>query len=253
MQAPTALIAEDEPLLRAQLKARLLEAWPELVIVGEAETGSEAVLVAEREQPDVAFLDIQMPVMSGIEAGRLLADKCRLVFITAFDQHAIAAFQQGAIDYVLKPVTADRLAVTVQRLKERLAGRQAEPGALEETLRHLAAQLGHAPRHLRWIRASVGSQLRLIDTDQVLYFHAQDKYTKVVTLESEAYIRKTIKELEGELDPELFWQVHRATIVNARAIASVARDARDQPVIRLRGREELLAVSRAYAHLFKQM
>jgi DNA-binding LytR/AlgR family response regulator len=253
MPPPTALIAEDEPLLRAQLKSRLGQAWPELVIVGEAETGSEAVMIAERERPDVAFLDIQMPVMTGIEAGRLLVGRCQLVFITAFDQHAIAAFQHGAVDYLLKPATTERLETTVARLKERLRGADANTAVLEETLKGLAAHMGLGPRHLRWIKASVGSQLRLIDTGDVLYFHAQDKYTKVVTTEGEAYIRKTIKELEGELDPDVFWQVHRATIVNARAIAGVTRDARDQPMIRLRGREELLAVSRAYAHLFRQM
>lgn len=246
---PTALIAEDEPMLKAQLKARLAEAWPELTIVAEAEHGEEAVMLAREEQPDVAFLDIRMPVLTGLDVARAIAGGPHIVFVTAYDEYAIAAFEEGAVDYLLKPVTPERIAKVVERLKARLGAPPADLAALLERL--AAREPGGGT--LRWIRASLGATLRMIAVDDVLYFQSEDKYTKVVTADAEALIRKTIKELHDELDHEQFWQVHRGTIVNLRAIAKVERDWRDQPVLTLKDRAEKLTVSRTFAHLFKAM
>jgi DNA-binding LytR/AlgR family response regulator len=246
---PTALIAEDEPLLRAQLKARLAEAWPELVIVAEAANGAEALALAAAHAPDVAFLDIRMPVQSGLDVAREIGSACHVVFVTAYDEYAVAAFDEGAVDYLLKPVAPERIAKVVARLKARLA---AAPLDLTAILSRLAGrEPGPAP--LRWIRASLGASTKLIPVDDVLYFQAEDKYTKVVTAEGEALIRKPIKELHEEIDQEAFWQIHRGTLVNLRAIARIDRDWRDQPVIALKGRPEKLTVSRTFAHRFKAM
>jgi DNA-binding LytR/AlgR family response regulator len=246
---PTALIAEDEPMLKSQLKARLAEAWPELTIVAEAENGEEAVMLAQEEQPDVAFLDIRMPVLTGLDVARAIAGGPHIVFVTAYDEYAIAAFEEGAVDYLLKPVAAERLAKVVARLKARLGAPPADLAALLERLS--ARETGGGA--LRWIRASLGATLKMIAVDEVLYFQSEDKYTKVVTVDAEALIRKTIKDLYDELDHEQFWQVHRGTIVNLRAIAKVERDWRDQPVLTLKERPEKLTVSRTFAHLFKAM
>jgi DNA-binding LytR/AlgR family response regulator len=246
---PTALIAEDEPMLKSQLKARLAEAWPELAIVAEAENGEEAVMLAEEERHDVAFLDIRMPVLSGIDVARAIAGGPHIVFVTAYDEYAVAAFEEGAVDYVLKPPTPERIAKVVARLKTRLG---TPPADLHALLERLAAR--EAPSStLKWIRASLGSAMKLIAVDDVLYFQSEDKYTKVVTSDGDALIRKTIKELYDELDREQFWQVHRGTIVNLRAIAKVERDWRDQPLLTLKDRAEKLTVSRTFAHLFKAM
>jgi DNA-binding LytR/AlgR family response regulator len=242
-----ALIAEDEPLLRAQLRARLAEAWPELDLVAEAENGEQALEAFEAHRPDIAFLDIRMPVLTGLDVARALGGRTHVVFVTAYDEYAIAAFEEGAVDYVLKPVTAERLAKVVTRLKARLATPPMDLTAVVARLMERDA----AP--LRWIRASLGATLQMIAVDDVLYFQAEDKYTKVVTGAAEALIKKPIKELYDELDPELFWQIHRATIVNLRAIAKVERDWRDQPVITLRDRPEKLVVSRTFAARFKTM
>jgi DNA-binding LytR/AlgR family response regulator len=246
--APTALLAEDEPMLRAQLKTRLSDVWPELIIVAEAENGAEALALQAHHHADVMFLDIRMPVTDGLAVAKVLAGQCHVVFVTAYDEYAIAAFEQGAVDYVLKPVTADRLEKVVQRLKSRLA--QA-PAPLDTVLRQLQERDGRGP--LRWIKASLGPSMRLIAVDDVCYFQSEDKYTKVVTADGDALIKLPIKELFEQLDPELFWQVHRATIVNLRVIARVERDYRDQPSIVLKNRPEHLTVSRTFAHLFKAM
>jgi len=245
---PTALIAEDEPMLRAQLKSRLAEAWPELAIIAEAGNGADALAMVEAHQPDIVFLDIRMPVKSGIEVARALEGRCHAVFVTAYDEYAVAAFDEGAVDYVLKPVSPERIAKVVARLKSRLAS---APLDLSAVLARLAAREGGG--FLKWIRASLGATMKLIDVGDVLYFQAEDKYTKVVTAAGDAHIKKPIKELFEELDPESFWQIHRATIVNLRAIARIERDWRDQPVISLRDRDEKLAVSRTFAHRFKAM
>jgi DNA-binding LytR/AlgR family response regulator len=245
---PSALIADDEPMLRAQLKARLADSWPELVVCAEATTGAEALALFDVHRPDIAFLDIRMPVKSGIEVAHALEGRCHIVFVTAYDEYAIAAFDEGAVDYVLKPASPERIDKVAARLKSRLAS---APLDLTAVLAKLAMRDGSGP--LKWIRASLGTAMKLIPTDEVLYFQAEDKYTKVVTGNGDALIRKPIKELFDELDAEQFWQIHRSTIVNLRAIARVERDWRDQPVILLRDRPEKLTVSRTFAHRFKAM
>ena len=244
----TALLAEDEPMLRAQLKARLAEAWPELAIV-EAENGEQALALVDERKPDVAFLDIRMPLVSGLDVAHAIAGRCHVVFVTAYDEYAVAAFDEGAVDYVLKPVTAERIARVTARVKARLS---LPPLDLTALLAKLAQRdEGAAP--LKWIRASLGNVMQVIPVADVVYFQAEDKYTKVVTRESEALIKKPIKELFDALDQEVFWQIHRATIVNLHAIARVERDWRDQPVITLKSRPEKLTVSRTFAHRFKAM
>ena len=244
----TALIAEDEPLLREQLKRRIAEAWPEIDIAIEAQSGSEAVAAFDAAPTDVAFLDIRMPGLSGLEVARAIGGRAHIVFVTAYDEYAIAAFEEGAVDYLLKPVTPERMAKVVSRLKTRLA---ATPLDLEALLARLVNR-DTAP-HLKWIRASLGSAMRMLPVEDVLFFQAEDKYTKVVTSDGEALIKKPIKELFDELDPDAFWQIHRSTIVSLRAIAKGERDWRDQPVITLKGRPEKLVVSRTFAHRFKAM
>ena len=246
---PTALLAEDEPLLLAQLKARLAAAWPELEIVAEAANGDEALALAAEHRPDIAFLDIRMPVRNGLEVAREIGGGCHVVFVTAYDEYAVAAFDEGAVDYVLKPPAPERIAKVVARLKARLA---AAPLDLSGLLARLAPHNGTAAP-LKWIRASLGASMKMIAVDDVVYFQSGDKYTKVVTTEGEALIRKPIKDLYDELDTEAFWQIHRGTIVNLRAIARVDRDWRGEPVIVLRDRDEKLAVSRTFAHRFKSM
>jgi len=242
------VVAEDEPMLLAQLKARLAAAWPDAEIVGEAENGGEALALCTSLEPDVVFLDIRMPIRSGLEVAQALARRCHVVFVTAYDEYAVAAFEQGAVDYVLKPVTPERLAKVVERVRSRL---DTPPRELAAVLRQLADR--ERPGPLRWIKASLGATMRLIAVDEVCYFQAADKYTRVVTPHGDALIKKTIKELFDELDRELFWQVHRSTIVNVRAIARVERDDREQPLIVLKDRREPLQVSRTFAHLFKTM
>jgi DNA-binding LytR/AlgR family response regulator len=251
LKTPTAVIADDEPLLRAQLRSRLAKLWPELAIVHEMENGRDIDAVVSEHGPDLFFLDIHMPGVNGLEAARAIGKRAHVVFVTAFDQYAVEAFEQGAIDYVLKPFNEERLALTVERLRQRLGS---EPPVLEQLLEDLTSRLG--PRnseHLRWIKASVGQNVRLIPVEEVLFFQSDEKYTRVVTGDSEALIRKPIKELLDELDPGKFWQIHRATIVNVDFIASVRRGLKDQAELSLRDHREVLTVSRAFTHLFKQM
>ena len=252
---PTAIIADDERLMREQLRARLSEVWPDLQIVAEAKNGEEAVAAVNDHCPDIAFLDIRMPGMTGIEAARHIGDASHVVFITAYNEYAVDAFEHGAIDYVLKPAEADRLAITVARVKQRLGSK---PTDLGELLSKLSARLdstaGGAQRsYLKWIQATVGQQLRLIPAAEILFFTSDEKYTRVQTESFEALIRKPIKELIEELDPEQFWQIHRGTIVNAKAIAGVTRDFRGRQLVLIKGHTEKLEVSRNYTHLFKQM
>jgi DNA-binding LytR/AlgR family response regulator len=252
---PRALIADDERLMREQLRGRLKTAWPELEIVAEATNGEEAVALAAEHAPDIAFLDIRMPGLSGVEAAAQLDDAIHLVFVTAYDEYAVAAFDRGAVDYLLKPVAPDRLTTTVARLQARMAssGEAPRDGALlAELANHLRAA-ANPPSHLEWIQASVGERLEFIAVEEVLFFQSADKYTRVVRRTGEALIRKPIYELLKELDPTRFWQVHRSTIVNIRAIAEVTRDFRGHPLIRLRENDERLEVSRSFAHLFRQM
>jgi DNA-binding LytR/AlgR family response regulator len=252
----TAIIADDERLMREQLRARLTEVWPDLQILAEAKNGEEAVTAVREHHPDLAFLDIRMPGMNGIEAAREIGDACHIVFITAYNEYAVDAFEHGAVDYVLKPAERDRLEITVARLRKRLGSK---PSDLGELLNRLSAKLdageGRSPAkgHLQWIQASVGQQLRLIPVAEILFFTSDEKYTRVQTEGFEALIRKPIKELLEELDPEQFWQIHRSTIVNAKAIAGVTRDFRGRQLVLVKGSNEKLEVSRNHTHLFKQM
>ncbi|HEX2542529.1 MAG TPA: LytTR family DNA-binding domain-containing protein [Caldimonas sp.] len=274
----TAVIADDERLLREQLRARLLEVWPELDIVAEAKNGAEAVALTEAHRPDIVFLDIRMPGMTGIEAARAIAQLpvdeddsaadaepsrrpwrgCEIVFITAYDQYAVEAFEQGVVDYVLKPAERDRLKLTVERLRKRLEQRAGDepPDAagMQQLLQKLATRMNpaSAPK-LKWVQATVGSSIQMIPVEDVLFFISDEKYTRVQTATLEALIRKPIKELVEELDADLFWQIHRSTLVNTRAIASVTRDLRGRQLVAVRGHPEKLEVSRTYAGLFKGM
>ena len=251
-----AVIADDEPLMREQLRSRLSELWPELEIVAEARNGVEAVDLVEGHRPEVVFLDIRMPAKTGIEAAREIAAldgrPPEIVFVTAYDQYAIDAFQQGVIDYVLKPAERERLAVTVERLRKRLAEPSPSSDALQQALARLAEKL-EPPSRLKWIQASVGDQIQMIPVDEVLFFVSDEKYTRVQTAQQEALIRKPIKELLAELDPAQFWQIHRSTLINTRAIAGIVRDERGRQLVAIKGRPEKLEVSRSYAHLFKGM
>jgi len=273
-----ALIADDERLLRDQLRARLAEVWPELEIVGEAKNGAEAVQLTEEQHPDLVFLDIRMPGMTGIEAARAIAQLpsdddtedgwlgCEIVFITAYDQYAIEAFEQGVVDYVLKPAERDRLTVTVERIKKRLAQRRSGtdagststngPGAAEmqQLLQKLASRMDpeKAPT-LRWIQATVGQNIQMIPVEEVLFFISDEKYTRVQTATLEALIRKPIKELIEELDANVFWQIHRSTLVNTKFIAGVSRDLRGRQLVSVKGHPEKLEVSRSFTGLFKGM
>jgi len=248
----SAVIADDEPLLRAMLRTRLARLWPELEIRHEMADGRDVDGVIDEHAPDLFFLDIHMPGVNGLEAARAIGNRAHVVFVTAYDEHAVEAFERGAIDYVLKPFNDERLALTIERLKERLAHPPA--ASLDALVERIAGRLGGRPaERLRWVKASVGSSVRLIPVEEILFFQSDEKYTRVVTCESETLIRKPIKELLDELDPDKFWQVHRATIVNVDHIASVRRGLKDQAEIALKGHRETLVVSRAFTHLFKQM
>ncbi|MFZ6645759.1 LytR/AlgR family response regulator transcription factor [Undibacterium sp. TJN25] len=255
----TALIADDEPPMREQLRARLREVWPALMIVGEAGNGIEAVAQAGVLRPDIVFLDIRMPGQTGLEAARVLMKQCHIVFVTAYDEYAVHAFEQGALDYLLKPVDAERLRRTCSRVQDRIAHLQrasAAPEHIEQLLTQLVqhAQGGAGKRdYLRWIQASSGTALRMISTREILFFQSDEKYTRVQTEQSEVLIRKTLKELEDELDPSEFWRIHRSTLVRVDAIVAVTRDMRGRQMISLRNHAERLEVSRNHTHLFQQM
>lgn len=250
----SALIVDDEAPMREQLRARLREVWPDLVIVGEAANGVDAVAMATEHQPDIVFLDIRMPGQSGIEAARHLYNRCHIVFVTAYDQYALDAFEQGAMDYLLKPVVAERLRTTCDRLRARLATAPRDIGTqLEQLTRLLQQGTPKKADYLRWIQAQVGSSLRMISTKEILFFRSDDKYTVVQTATAELLIRKTLKELADELDPDEFWRIHRSTLVRVDAIAEVSRDDRGRQMVKVRNYQGALEVSRNHAHLFQQM
>jgi DNA-binding LytR/AlgR family response regulator len=256
---PTAIIADDERLMRDQLRMRLEQVWPELEIVGEAKNGEEAVELVAQHKPDLTFLDIRMPGKTGMEAAREIGDRSQIVFVTAYDQYAVEAFERGAVDYVLKPSEPERLKVTVERLKERLRARLDQPGAVvNDSVTAMLSQLAEKiaapkPKHLQWIQASIGQDLRMIPVEDILFFRSDEKYTCVQTSTFEALIRKPVRDLADELDPALFWQIHRATLVNVNAIEGVTRDIRGRHLVLVKGRPEKLEVSRSFLHLFKQM
>ena len=251
-----ALIADDERLMREQLIGRLAQVWPELEIVAQATNGIEAVRRAIECHPDIAFLDIRMPGLSGVEVAAQLDEKIRVVFVTAYDEYAVTAFEQGALDYLLKPVEIDRLAVTVARLRQAVRHpRETSPEGPDWSalMERIGSTLRPPGAYLHWIQASVGERIEMIPVDEVLFFQAADKYTRVVRVDGEALIRKPVYELVTELNPDRFWQVHRASIVNASAIRDLVRDARGHLLIRLRDSEEKIEVSRTYAYRFRQM
>ena len=264
-----AVLADDERLMREQLRSRLTEVWPELEIVAEAKNGLEAVELTQQHKPDLVFLDIRMPGLTGVDAARQIAQLPEdddwlvpeIVFITAYDQYAVEAFEQGVADYVLKPAERERLQLTVARIKKRLAQREGaevvetSAAPLQQLLHKLSGQINPAakPQYLQWIQATVGQAIQMIPVEDVLFFISDEKYTRVQTANLEALIRKPIKELIDELDPEVFWQIHRSTLVNARAIDGITRDFRGRQLVGIKGLTEKLEVSRSYTHLFKGM
>ena len=258
---PTAIIAEDEPILLAQLQTKLTTLWPELTIVAAVGDGEAALAAITLHKPTLAFLDIQMPEMTGIEVARHLVAQCdgaalqtHIIFVTAYDQYAVQAFEAGAIDYMLKPYGDERLAGALQRLKHRLAQTETPPQDIATMLQLIAQKLNPGGvAKLAWIKASVGNNLRLIPVEEVLYFQSDEKYTCVATAQFEALIKTPIRELIEALDPEKFWQIHRSAIVNVNAVEAVTRDFRGQAQVKVKGRKELLTVSRPFSHLFKQM
>ena len=268
MNRPRALIAEDEPLLAAGLQAELATLWPQLEIAACVGDGVRAVEQALALRPEVCFLDIRMPGLTGLEVAQALAEDWPaghpfplIVFVTAYDQYALQAFEAQAVDYLVKPVDRTRLAACVQRLQARLAQRPAPAEALQQSVEQLRALLERtatpmpaaAPARLEVIQAQVGAVVHLVPVEEVVYFEAADKYLRVVTAEREHLIRLPLKELLPQLDPQRFWQVHRGTVVQARCIASARRDESGKVFLSLRGRPETLTASRLYAHLFKGM
>ncbi|MCV2351997.1 LytR/AlgR family response regulator transcription factor [Paucibacter sp. Y2R2-4] len=274
--APTALIADDEPLLRESLARALAVVWPELKLLAQARNGREALEMFEQLQPDIVFLDIHMPGLSGIEVGRQLSRRAQIVFVTAYEQYAVQAFEQGALDYLIKPLEDTRLSDTVERLKARLSERRQQgtgpaDEAMEAVLSKLLERMGQvqlqsspqAPQaisnttptkpYLQWIRASVGASLKLIPVEEILYLRSDEKYTLVAWTEGEALIRTPIRELLEQMDPAFFVQVHRSVVVNLRAISHVTRGPNETADVHLKGRSEVLPVSRSYLHLFRQM
>jgi DNA-binding LytR/AlgR family response regulator len=242
----TALIVEDEPLLRAALRQHLAELWPQLDVSREAEDGITAIKMIGERLPDVLFLDIHVPGLNGLEVARLVSGRCHVVFVTAHQRHAVTAFEEGAVDFVVKPIERDRLAVTVARLRQRLT---AAPVELTEVLRLI--EKSRRPENIRWIQASVGAQIRIVPVEEVIYFQSDAKYTKVVTTRGELHIRRSIKDLLDGLDPNDFWQIHRGTIVSAKCVDSVLRNS-EQMQLRLVGRSEKLAVSEPYQFRFRR-
>ena len=250
--APTALIADDEPALRADLERLLAAAWPELVVAASVGDGAAALEAAGRLRPDVAFLDIRMPPPSGLDVARRIGADTAVVFATAHDDHAVEAFERAAVDYLLKPVTAPRLDETVARLKRWLAG-GGRAGIDPTTLDALIRRLADAPAHLSWLRVGRGDRVELVAVDDVCFFRADRKYTAAVTREAEHLVRTPLADLAARLDPERFWRIHRGCIVNAAAIASARRDLRGRYRLALKDRPEVLRVSAAHGHLFRRM
>ncbi len=252
----TALIADDEPLLRDELRDALNELWPELEIVAEVGDGLSAMQDMQSKQPDIAFLDIKMPRMTGLEVAAQMGTGVNslIVFVTAFDDHAIQAFDQGAVDYVMKPIRIARMAKMIERLKYRLslsASERTNDASHDQAKKVAKAISGTTAGYLKFIQASVGKQLRFIMAEEILYVQSDNKYTRLVTANAEAFIRKPITELVSELDPDLFWRIHRSTLVNIRAIDMVVREEGDKMSVKLKGRTEKLEVSRAHQSQFK--
>jgi len=249
MSAPTAVIAEDEPLLRAEIRGMLETMWPELTIVAEAADGNEALQALRLHAPSVLVLDIQMPGATGLEVAQAASGKAHVVFITAYNQHAIAAFEQGAVDYLQKPVSAPRLEITVKRLKERLSSVPADLHGIVNLLKGMELE----PAYLKWLTVPHGEELKLVTADEICYLRADSKYTSVFTCDSEYLLTSSLKQMRERLDPKSFWPIHRSFIVNVSAIRSVHRSFRGSFEIRLKQRNEVLPVSAPHAHLFRNL
>ena len=248
---PRAVIAEDEANLREELRETLAVVWPELEVCAEAGDGVQALRALDEFRPDIVFLDIQMPGATGLDVARQASGRCHVVFVTAYDNYAVTAFEHGAVDYVMKPLSAARIAQSVRRLRERLTSK---PPDIEGLLEKIAGRLdGKKREYLRWVTASQAGETRLVTMDEIVYFRSDNKYTLVATADKEALIRISIKELAEQVDPSVFWQIHRGTIVNVGYIAGVTRDLRGHMALRLKRRPETLPVSDTYTHLFKQM
>jgi DNA-binding LytR/AlgR family response regulator len=249
MNAPSAMIAEDEPLLRSEIRDALQTLWPQLHIAAEVGDGVEAIQMLDRLTPDILFLDIQMPGASGIDVARHASGKAHVVFITAFDAYALQAFEQGALDYILKPITTDRMKLTVERLQQRLREPPADLRGLTDLLKNA---LHGEPRYLKWLTVPKGHDLHVVAVAEISYLRADNKYTTITTRASSFLCTSSLKEMKEKLDPNMFWQIHRSVIVNVGAIETIYRSFRGALEIKLKERDELLPVSAAYAHLFKQ-
>jgi DNA-binding LytR/AlgR family response regulator len=250
---PSLLVAEDEPLMRERLLEMLAQSWPEARVVLVAENGNDAWDGFLEHEPDVAFLDIRMPGLSGLEVAERIGAMAHVVFVTAYDQYAVDAFDAGAVDYLLKPVQMDRLERAVARLRSKLARPPADGAAMGELLRHLKSALPDVRQErTKWIRASVGRQVRVIDVDEVLFFQSDTRYTRIVLRDYEALVRTPLKDLLSTLDPDRFWQIHRATVVNVNAIEAAERIDAERMQVLVKGSSEKLAVSRTFVHLFRE-
>lgn len=247
MSSPSAIIAEDEPLLRAEIREALHALWPELHISAEVGDGIQAIAALERHAPNIAFLDIQMPGHSGLDVAQHASGRVHVVFVTAFDEHAVAAFERGALDYIVKPLTAERLRVTIGRLQQRL---REPPADLSNLLEMMKARLGGA-RYLKWLTVPHGAERRVLAVSDILYLRADNKYTTIVMRTGSHLLNSSLKQMQEKLDPEVFWQIHRSVIVNVSAIDTIRRGVRGTLELQLKDRRELLPVSAPYAHLFK--
>jgi DNA-binding LytR/AlgR family response regulator len=252
MTHPTAIIAEDETPQRQELRALLAELWPQLNVVAECEDGLSALEALEQHRPQVAFLDIRMPGVSGLEVARAAGTQCQVIFISAYEEYALSAFDEGAVDYLLKPVARERLSRAIERARSRLDGTShVDMAALIDVVQ---ARLGSGGRQcIKWITASVGNAVKMYSIDEVLFFQAQDKYTRVVTADSEGNIRTPLKELLSALDSETFWQVHRSVIVRVGAIRAVEKGDDGKLLLTVRGRPDVLPVSSSFQHRFRGM
>jgi DNA-binding LytR/AlgR family response regulator len=248
MNALTALIAEDEPLLRAEIRNTLTELWPELVICAEAADGLQAIEALETLQPRILFLDIQMPGRNGLDVARHASGKAHVVFITAYDAYAVQAFEEGALDYVLKPISAERMKLTVERLRQRLREPPADLSNLADLLKNIVKP---ETKYLKWLTVPHASELRVVAVSEILFLKADNKYTTLATRAATYLLNSSLKEMQSKLDPAVFWQIHRSTVVNISAIDTIFRTFRGALEIKLKDRSELLAVSAAHAHLFK--
>ncbi len=249
MNVPSAVIAEDEPIVRRELRETLTQLWPELNVLAEVGDGLEAVAALERLHPNVFFLDINMPGLNGLEVAQRLSGQAHVVFVTAFDQYAIAAFEQGALDYVLKPISPSRMQLTVERLRTRLSEPPADLHRIAELLKELAPA---EPKYLRWLTVPHGAELRVVTVAEISYLRADQKYTTVMTPQGAFLLTSSLRHMKEKLDPQVFWQIHRSVVVNVSAIDRIYRSFRGALEIKVKGREELLPVSAAHAHLFRE-